>query len=131
MIETELGTLRRSHYSNEITPDMDGTDVTIMGWVLTIRGHGNISFATIRDKNGDISIVAKKGDCLDEVREKISSLKAHSSIAIVGKVKSSEKAPSGFEIVPTELRIFSEVEKIPPFEPVAKTVKTASQILET
>ncbi|QDI88094.1 aspartate--tRNA(Asn) ligase [Candidatus Nitrosopumilus sp. SW] len=130
MIETELGTLRRSHYSNEINSSMDGTQVTVMGWVLTIRGHGNISFATIRDKNGDVSVVAKKGDCPDEIREKISSLKAHSSIAITGNVKSSEKAPSGYEIVPSELRVFSEVEKIPPFEPIAKTVKNIDTRLE-
>ncbi len=130
MIETELGTLRRSHYSNEITPSMDGTQVTVMGWVLTIRGHGNISFATLCDKNGNISIIAKKGDCPDEIREKISSLKAHSSIAIIGKVKSSEKAPGGFEIIPTEMRVFSQVEKIPPFEPTAKTVKNIETRLE-
>jgi len=130
MIETELGDLRRSHYSNEITSSMDGDEVTIMGWVLTIRGHGNISFATIRDKNGDISVIAKKGDCHDEIREKISSLKPHSSIAVTGKVKSSEKAPNGFEIIPTELRIFSQVEKTPPFEPTAKTVKNIETRLE-
>jgi len=130
MIETELGKLRRSHYSNEITSDMDGNEVTIMGWVLTIRGHGNITFGTIRDKYGDISVIAKKGDCPDEIREKISSLKAHSSIAVSGKVKSSDKAPGGFEIIPTELRVFSEVEKIPPFEPTAKTVKNIDTRLE-
>ena len=130
MIETELGSLRRSHYSDEINSSMDGTLVTVMGWVLTVRGHGNISFATIRDKNGDISIVAKKGDCPDDIREKISSLKAHSSIGIVGNVKSSEKAPSGYEIIPAELRVFSQVEKIPPFEPTAKTVKNIDTRLE-
>ena len=130
MIKTELGTLRRSHYSNELNPSMNGTEVTVMGWILTIRGHGNISFATLRDKNGDIPIVAKKGDCPDELREKLSILKAHSSIAITGKVKSSEKAPTGFELIPTELRVFSDVEKIPPFEPLAKTVKNIDTRLE-
>ncbi len=130
MIETELGTLRRSHYSNEITPSMDGDSVTVMGWVLTIRGHGNITFATIRDQNDSISIIAKKGDCPDEIREKISSLKPHSSIAISGKVKSSDKAPGGFEIIPSEIRVFSQVEKIPPFEPTAKTVKNIETRLE-
>ena len=130
MIETELGTLRRSHYSDELNASMDGTQVTVMGWVLTVRGHGNISFATVRDKNGDLSIVAKKGDCPDEIREKISSLKAHSSIGIIGTIKASEKAPSGFEIIPTELRVFSEVTKIPPFEPTAKTVKNIDTRLE-
>ena len=130
MIETELGKLRRSHYSDELSASMNGTEVTVMGWVLTVRGHGNISFATVRDKNGDLSVVAKKGDCPDEIREKISSLKAHSSVAIVGNVKSSEKAPSGFEIIPTELRVFSEVSKIPPFEPTTKTVKNIDTRLE-
>jgi len=130
MIETELGSLRRSHYSDELNSSMDGADVTIMGWVLTVRGHGNISFVTIRDKNGDVPIVAKKGDCPDEVREKLSSLKPHSSIAVSGKVKSSEKAPGGFEMVPAEIRVFSEVQKIPPFEPLAKTVKNIDTRLE-
>ena len=130
MIKTELGTLRRSHYSNELNASMDGIQVTVMGWVLTVRGHGNIIFATVRDKNGDLSIVAKKGDCPDEIREKISSLKAHSSISVTGNVKASEKAPSGYEIIPTELRVFSDVEKIPPFEPTAKTVKNIDTRLE-
>ncbi len=130
MIETELGSLRRSHYSDELDSSKDGTKVTVMGWVLTVRGHGNISFVTIRDKNGDIPIVAKKGDCPDEVREKLSSLKPHSSISISGIVKASEKSPSGFEIIPSEIRVFSEVQKIPPFEPLAKTVKNIDTRLE-
>jgi aspartyl-tRNA synthetase len=130
MIETELGSLRRSHYSDELNPSLDGSEVIIMGWVLTVRGHGNISFVTLQDKNGSISIVAKKGDCPDEVREKLSTLKAHSSIAITGKVKSSEKSPNGFEIIPSEVRVFSEVQKIPPFEPQAKTVKNIDTRLE-
>ncbi len=130
MIETELGKLRRTHYSKELDPSKDGTDVTVMGWILSVRGHGNISFVTIRDKMGDIQIVAKAGDCPDEIREKISKLKEHSSISVSGKVKTSEKAVNGVEIIPTELRVFSEVEKIPPFEPQAKTVKNIDTRLE-
>ena len=131
MIDTNLGELRRTHYSDDLSGDGDdGRTVTVMGWILTVRRHGNISFATIRDKNGDLSIVAKKGDCPEEIREKISSLKAHSSVAVTGRIKASEKAPSGFEIVPTELRIFSEVQKVPPFDPLAKTVKNIETRLE-
>lgn len=130
MIETELGALRRSHYSHQLNSSMDGMTVTVMGWVLTIRGHGNITFATIKDKHGEIPIVAKKGNCSDEVREKLSSLKAHSSIAVTGNIKSSEKSPTGYEIIPLDLYVFSEVEKIAPFEPVAKTVKNIDTRLE-
>ena len=129
MIDTELGSLRRTHYAADLDPSIN-KPVTLMGWVLTIRGHGNISFLTLRDKTGDIQIVAKKGDCPDDVREKISTLKAHSSIAITGNIKPSDKAPKGLEITPTELRVFSEVELIPPFEPLAKTVKNIDTRLE-
>jgi nondiscriminating aspartyl-tRNA synthetase len=130
LIETDLGNLRRTHYSKELDPSKDGIEVTVMGWILSVRGHGNISFVTIRDKMGDIQIVAKAGDCPDEIREKISKLKEHSSIGVSGKVKTSEKAANGVEIIPTELRVFSEVEKIPPFEPQAKTVKNIDTRLE-
>jgi len=130
LIETDLGSLRRTHYSKELNSSKDGSEVTVMGWILSVRGHGNISFVTIRDKLGEIQIVAKAGDCPDEIREKLSKLKEHSSIGVSGKVKSSEKAPNGIEIIPTELRVFSEVEKIPPFEPQAKTVKNIDTRLE-
>ncbi len=130
MINTELGNLRRTHYSKDIDSSKVGSDVIVMGWVLSVRGHGNISFLNLRDKFGDIQIVAKKGTCPDEIIEKISTLKPHSSIGIIGKVKSSEKAPNGIEISPSELRIFSEVDKIPPFEPLAKTVKNIDTRLE-
>ncbi len=130
MIDTELGELRRTHYSDDLSGTDDGRTVTVMGWILTVRGHGNISFATIRDKNGDLSIVAKKGECPDEIREKMSSLRAHSSVAVTGRIKASEKAPSGFEIVPSGLRVFSEVQKTPPFDPLARTVKNIETRLE-
>ena len=130
MISTDLGNLRRTHYSKELDPSKDGKEAIVMGWVLSVRGHGNISFVTIRDKMGEIQIVAKSGDCPDEIREKLSKLKEHSSIGVSGKIKKSEKAPNGIEIIPTELRVFSEVEKIPPFEPQAKTVKNIDTRLE-
>src|SRR3990167_2886735 len=130
MIDTNLGNLRRTHYSSELDPSKEGKDVTVMGWIISARGHGNISFVNIRDSEGEIQIVAKAGDCPDEIREKLAKLKEHSCIGVVGKVKSSNKAPGGIEIIPKELRVFSEVEKIPPFEPHAKTVKNIDTRLE-
>jgi len=130
MIGTDLGNLRRTHYSSELDPSKEGKDVTVMGWIISARGHGNISFVNIRDSEGEIQIVAKAGDCSDEIREKLAKLKEHSCIGIVGKVKSSNKAPRGIEIIPKEIRVFSEVEKIPPFEPHAKTVKNIDTRLE-
>jgi len=130
MIGTELGDLRRTHYSIELNSLDEGAEVVVMGWVLTVRGHGNIAFATIRDKLGSIQIITKSGECDDDIREKLSTLKQHSSIAVVGKTRKNEKSPTGIEVVPSELRVFSEVEKIPPFEPYAKSVKNIDTRLE-
>ena len=130
MIGTELEKWRRTHYSNQLSPALADSDVTIMGWVLSVRGHGNISFMTIKDREGEIQVLAKAGSCPDDIREKISHLKAHSSIGIIGTVKPSEKAPRGIEVIPKELKVFSEVEKIAPFEPYAKTVKNIDTRLE-
>ncbi|WP_268542755.1 aspartate--tRNA(Asn) ligase [Candidatus Nitrosotenuis cloacae] len=130
MIGTEIEGWRRTHYANQLSAQLVDAEVTIMGWVLSVRGHGNISFMMLKDKEGEIQIVAKAGSCPDDVREKISHLKAHSSIGIRGVVKPSEKAPRGIEITPQELKVFSEVEKIPPFEPYAKTVKNIDTRLE-
>ena len=130
MIETELGDWRRTHYSSELGHNLDKSDVIVMGWISSVRGHGNISFVTIIDKMGEIQIVAKKDSCPDDVFENISKLKPHSCIGLKGEVKASEKSPTGVEIIPKELKIFSTVEKIPPFDPNAKTVKNIDTRLE-
>ncbi|NDB91927.1 MAG: aspartate--tRNA(Asn) ligase [Nitrosopumilaceae archaeon] len=130
MIGTDLEKWRRTHYSSDLSIKAADSEVTVMGWVLSVRGHGNISFMMLKDKDGEVQIVAKTGSCPDDIREKISHLKAHSSVGIIGTVKPSEKAPNGVEIIPKELKVFSEVEKIPPFEPYAKTIKNIDTRLE-
>ena len=130
MTESELGDWRRTHYSNELKALDENSDVTVMGWIVSVRGHGNISFATIHDRIGEIQIVAKSGDCPDDVKENTALLKIHSSVAIIGKTKHSEKSPTGVEIIPSQLKVFSEVEKIPTFDPHAKTVKNIDTRLE-
>ena len=130
MTDVELNDLRRTHYSKDINSSKDGLDVIVMGWVLSVRGHGNISFLNLRDKFGDLQIVAKKDICSAEIVEKISNLKPHSSISVTGKVRTSGKSPNGVEIIPSAIMVFSKVEKIPPFEPLAKTVKNIDIRLE-
>ena len=130
MIETELGEWRRTHYSNNLDPSLTETDVIIMGWVSSVRGHGNILFLTIIDRMGEIQIVAKKDSCPDNVFETISKLKEHSCIGLKGKINASEKAPTGVEIYPEDIRVFSMVEKVPPFDPYVKTIKNIDTRLE-
>jgi nondiscriminating aspartyl-tRNA synthetase len=113
--EEELGKWRRTHYSREITMSLDGLEVIIMGWISAIRDHGNIRFIMIRDRYGDIQVIAKKIECTEPLLEQISQLREHSTLAVRGKVRSQEKAPNGAEVVPAELKVFSIAKKAAPF----------------
>ena len=113
--EEDIGKLRRTHYSSEINSNLHDNEVIIMGWVSSIRDHGNMQFVTITDKDGDIQVVAKRKECSEKLFIQIQQLKEHTSVAIRGKVKSQEKAPSGSEVIPLELRVFSMAKKAAPF----------------
>jgi aspartyl-tRNA synthetase len=113
--EEDIGKLRRTHYSSEINSNLHDNEVIIMGWVSSIRDHGNMQFVTITDKDGDIQVVAKRKECSEKLFIQIQQLKEHTSVAIRGKVKSQEKAPSGSEVIPLELRVFSMANKAAPF----------------
>lgn len=113
--EEELGNWRKSHYSSEINPSLEGRAVTLMGWISSIRDHGNIQFIMLRDKDGDTQIIAKKGQCPDLVYEQVLQLKEHTSLGVNGKVISQRKAPNGIEIIPLELKVFSIPIQAPPF----------------
>ena len=113
--EEELGNWRRTHYSREITMSLDGIEVIIMGWVSAIRDHGNIRFIMVRDRYGDIQVIAKKVECTEPLLEQIRQVREHSTLAVRGKVRSQQKAPNGAEVVPAELKVFSIAKKAAPF----------------
>lgn len=113
--EEELGDWRKSHYSSDINASFEEKIITLMGWVSSIRDHGNIQFIMLRDKDGDVQLVAKKGQCPDNIYEKVLKIREHTSMAVRGKVIVQGKAPNGIEVMPLEIRIFSIPSKAPPF----------------
>jgi nondiscriminating aspartyl-tRNA synthetase len=113
--EQELGNWRRTHYSKELQPSLENKEVIIMGWVSSIRSHGNIQFLVIRDRLGDTQVTAKRGQCPDKVLDELTRIKEHTSLAVKGKVRAQIKSPNGLEIVPTEVKIFSLVRQAAPF----------------
>lgn len=130
MIGTELGDWRRTTFSKDISPSLEGKQVTVMGWVSSVRDHGNLVFVMLNDKEGEIQITAKAGVCPDEIKQALAKIKEQSTLAIKGTVKPSPKAPNGAEVVPSEMRVFSSVEKIAPFTWQTKTVANIDTRLE-
>ncbi|MGQ9719181.1 MAG: aspartate--tRNA(Asn) ligase [Nitrososphaerales archaeon] len=111
----ELSDWRRTHYSLEIVPKIEGKKVTVFGWVSSVREQGGIVFLIINDKEGTVQITVHKDKAPKLVLEKLKYLREHSSIGVRGMVKSMNKAPHGAEIVPEEIRILSTALRQPPF----------------
>ena len=119
--EEDLGQWRRTQYSSEISSSLDDKEVIIMGWVSSIRDHGNIVFIMIRDRYGDIQVIAKKSECTDQLLEQMRQIKEHTTLAVRGKIRSQEKAPNGAEVIPLELKVFSMSKRAAPFMVQDKT----------
>ena len=86
-----------------------------MGWLSSIRDHGNIKFYTISDRFGNIQITLKIQESNDSLITKFTSIREHTSIAVKGCVRAEPKAPNGAEIIPSQLKILSLATKPPPF----------------
>ncbi|MBV9668462.1 MAG: aspartate--tRNA(Asn) ligase, partial [Nitrososphaeraceae archaeon] len=120
--QDELGQWRRTHYSYEVNVSLTGREVIVMGWVSTIRDHGNTQFIVVRDRYSDVQVVAKKSECTEQVFEQIRQLREHTTLAVRGKVRSQQKAANGAEVIPLELKIFSIAKKAAPFLVQSKTL---------
>jgi len=100
-----LGSWRRTHYSMEIKPEMNGEEVILMGWVKEIRDLGGICFIVLKDREGTIQITIPKKKVDSNLLEKVSLLKRQYCIGVRGMVRSLETAPRGVEVIPKEIKI--------------------------
>ena len=107
-------TWKRTHYSKSIDSTTSGREVTIIGWISSIREHSNIKFITVNDRFGSIQVILKKGEYPSFRESEISKIRDHTAIAIKGKVRTEPKAPNGIELIPNDFRILSLASKNSP-----------------
>ena len=98
---------RRTHFSSEITPNLDGQTVTVFGWVQTVRDLGKMKFIVLSDREGEIQITVPAKTVSQTVFEKVNGLKKQSVIGVRGVVKKSDKAQRGVEIFPEEIKVLN------------------------
>ena len=80
----ELGEWRRTHFTSEIKPELDGQEVIIFGWVKEIRDLGGIEFIILHDREGTVQITIPKKKVPREVLEKADLLQTQYSIGVKG-----------------------------------------------
>jgi asparaginyl-tRNA synthetase len=90
-----------------------GQAVTLKGWLHNRRSSGKIHFLTVRDGSGFIQCVMSKQAVGDEAFKQADHLAQETSIVVDGTVRADSRAPGGFEIDVTGLRVVSESENFP------------------
>lgn len=110
----------RTHYSTQITPEMNGSAVTICGWAHEIRDLGGITFLVVRDREGFVQVTLFKKTIDKNVLEVVRNLSRESVVAVTGNVKGEAKAPNGFELIPTSVNVLGKADSPLPMDTTGK-----------
>ena len=131
MAESMYG-LHRTCRCAEVTKEMVGKEVTLMGWVQKARNKGGIVFADLRDRSGIMQVIFENGSIDETGFEKAGKLRSEFVIAVTGTVEKrggavNENLATGeIELRAKSLRVLSEAE-VPPF-PIEENSKTKDEI---
>ena len=131
MAESMQG-LHRTCRCAEVTTQMVGSEVTLMGWVQKARDKGGIIFVDLRDRSGIMQLIFENGSIDEEGFAKAGKLRSEFVIAVTGNVEKrggavNENLATGeIEVRAKSLRVLSEAE-VPPF-PVEENSKTKEDV---
>ncbi len=90
-----------------------GEEITLQGWLFNKRSSGKIKFLILRDGTGYLQCVYFKGNVSEEIFELADRIGQESSIIVTGKVKVEPRAPGGYELDATNLKVISEAHDYP------------------
>jgi asparaginyl-tRNA synthetase len=90
-----------------------GQTVTIRGWLHNRRSSGKIHFLTVRDGTGFIQCVMTKQALGEEAFKQADHLAQETSVIVDGSVRADSRAPGGFEVDVTALRVVSDSQNFP------------------
>ncbi|MBD3387555.1 MAG: aspartate--tRNA(Asn) ligase [Candidatus Altiarchaeales archaeon] len=110
----------RTHYSGDVSPELDGETVTLAGWVHEVRDLGKLKFLVLRDRAGMIQVTAKEGVTDAKAISAVDSLSRESVLQVTGLVKSAPKAPGGVEINPTSISLIASAQSPLPLDVTGK-----------
>ncbi|MGB9740975.1 MAG: aspartate--tRNA(Asn) ligase [Candidatus Bathyarchaeia archaeon] len=116
-----IGDWRRTHYSADVKPEIDGVEVTLFGWVQEVRDLGGIRFIILQDREGTIQVTVPRKKVSSEVLSKSQMLQKRYSIGVVGTVQKTNMTPRGVEVIPKEIRIFNTAVPQLPLDITGKT----------
>ncbi len=117
----QLGDWRRTHYSIEVTPELDGSEVIVFGWVQDIRDLGGIRFLILQDREGTVQVTIPRKKVEKQIAEKAETIQRQYSIGVKGTVKRTKITPRKVEIIPKEIRILGVAQYPLPLDVTGRT----------
>ncbi|MEJ2079362.1 MAG: asparagine--tRNA ligase [Acidobacteriota bacterium] len=90
-----------------------GEPVQIRGWLYHRTDKGKLRFLLVRDGTGTIQAVIFKKNVPPEVFEAADTVTQESSIEVTGTVRRDDRAPGGFELDGTDLRVIQLADEYP------------------
>jgi nondiscriminating aspartyl-tRNA synthetase len=109
-----VGDWIRTHYTSRVTPEIDGQEVTLFGWVQEVRDLGGIRFIIMQDREGTIQVTIPKKRIQPEVLAKSDLLQKRFAVGVKGTVKKTNMTQRGIELIPSAIKIFSTaIEQLP------------------
>ena len=90
-----------------------GNMVTLSGWLYNKRSSGKIRFLVMRDGTGLVQGVVAKNNVSEEVFNRFDALTQESSFSMTGKVRKEDRAPGGYELDVSDIRIISIAREYP------------------
>jgi asparaginyl-tRNA synthetase len=97
----------------------DGETVTIRGWLYNKRESGKLIFPIFRDGTGIIQGVVPKNQVTPEVFDSLKGLTDESSVIVTGKIRADKRAPGGYEMDVSDVKVLQRVPEDDPF-PIAR-----------
>ena len=131
MAESMKG-LHRTHRCTEVSNQIIGETVTVMGWVQKRRNLGSLIFIDLRDRSGLLQVVFDEPQVGSEGFEKAGNLRSEFVVAVTGVVQKrsaavNESLKTGdIEVIANDIRILSEAET-PPF-PIEENCQTKEEL---
>jgi len=90
-----------------------GEEVTIRGWVYNWRKKGKLRFIILRDGFGYLQCVVFRPEVEEAVWETAVELTQESSVEVTGTVAPDDRAPGGFELKVTGLKVVQIAPEFP------------------
>ncbi len=91
----------------------EGQKITIRGWLYNQSSKGKIHFLWVRDGTGIIQGVMVKGEVDDLVFGLYDQLTQESSIEVTGTVRKDQRAPGGYELTLSDMKIIQIAQDYP------------------